>query len=58
MDWNVFENYELDPNQTPQTARLVDGRWRLARPLGVTLGMRLRAAWLVLKNEAAAVRWY
>ena len=35
--------------------------WHLAKPLawnGMKLTNRIRAAWLVLKNEAVVVRWY
>lgn len=32
--------------------------WKAARPMMLRLSNRLRAAWLVLKGEACAVRWY
>lgn len=32
--------------------------YTMARPLGVTLIQRMKAAWLVLNNQACAVRWY
>ncbi len=44
----LFENQ----TQTPE------GRWMVAKPLGISLLQRLQAAWLVLKGSACAVTWY
>jgi hypothetical protein len=54
----IFTLKEL--REHPQTSTK-DGSWHPAKPIG-WLGMRLknriRAAWIVLKNDGVVVRWY
>lgn len=38
--------------------KLPDGRWGIAKPLGISLWQRIKDAWAVLSGKAAAVRWY
>lgn len=33
-------------------------RWKMARPLGISLWQRIKAAWVILNNDGCVVRWY
>lgn len=57
MKINIVEVSEVRHGPFTET-QLKDGRYELARPLGVSLFQRIKAAWLVLTNKACALRWY